>query len=424
MPFEPPMLDGPVIVVGGGIVGLSCAWFLHEAGAEVIVLEAGARTGGGASRGNAGAICPSFVAPLAAPGTVRAALADLPRPDAALYVHPAYLPKMAGFLTRFARSSTTAAYDRGVHALTRLSRGAIAAYDRLAEVGVGRHARREGFLVVHRDRETAAEGHARIVGMAALGVCAAPEPLLGAAGVRAHEPLLGDDARAGFVIPGERWIDASLLIDDLSDALLAAGVDVRTGVPVSAVHDLGDGVELDTPGDAVAGAVVVLAAGVWTRDLVAPLGVKLQLQAGKGYSFAVQPKRMPERLLELPDAYVVAAPLGDRLRIAGTMEFDGTTDRFHPERIQAIVRRLGPMLRDVDLSRRTEEWMGPRPMTPDGLPILGPLAMHPRVVLATGHNMLGVTLGPVTGTVIADLVCGDGPGIDLSPFALTRFRGL
>ena len=231
MPFEPPVLDGPVIVVGGGIVGLSCAWFLHAAGAEVIVLEAGERTGGGASRGNAGAICPSLVEPLAAPGTVRAALADLPRPDAALHVHPAYLPQMAGFLTRFARSSTTAAYDRGVHALTQLSRGATAAYDRLAEVGVGRHARRDGFLVVHRDRDAAAEEHARIVGMAALGVCAPPEPLLGAAEVRAHEPLLGDAARAGFVIPGERWIDASLLIDDLSDALRGAGVDLRTARP-------------------------------------------------------------------------------------------------------------------------------------------------------------------------------------------------
>ncbi len=422
MPFEPPVLDGPVVVVGGGIVGLSCAWFLQAAGAEVIVLEAGARTGGGASRGNAGAICPSQVEPLAAPGTVRMALEDLRRPDAALYVHPTYLPQMAGFLTRFARASTAAAYDRGVHALAQLARGVTAAYDRFAEAGVGRHARRDGYLVVHGDRDAAAEQHARIVDMAATGVCAPPEPLLGPAEVRAHEPLLGDGARAGFVIPGERWIDASLLIDDLSDALRGAGVDLRTGAPVSAVHDLGDGVEVDTPGEAVAGAVVVLATGVWTRDLVAPLGVKLQLQAGKGYSFALHPARMPTRLLELSDAHVMATPVGDRLRIAGTMEFDGTTDRFHPERIQAIVRRLGPLLRDVDLSHRTEAWMGPRPMTPDGLPILGPLATHPRVVLATGHNMLGITLGPVTGSVIADLLCGDGPGIDLAPFAPARFR--
>jgi D-amino-acid dehydrogenase len=292
----------------------------------------------------------------------------------------------------------------------------------LAEVGVGRHARRDGFLVVHGDPGAAAEEHARIVAVAATGVCAPPGPLLGPAEVRAHEPLLGDAARAGFVIPGERWIDASLLIDDLSDALRGAGVDVRTGTPVSAVHDLGDAVEVDTPDQTVAGGVVILAAGVWTRDLVATLGVKLQLQAGKGYSFALHPTHMPTRLLDLPDAHVVAAPLGDRLRVAGTMEFDGTTDRFRPERIQAIVRRLEPLLGDVDLTHRTEEWMGPRPMTPDGLPILGPLAAHPRVVLATGHNMLGVTLGPVTGAVIADLVCGDGPEIDLAPFAPARFR--
>ena len=126
MSIEPPMLDGPVIVVGGGIVGLSCAWFLQAAGAEVIVLEAEAHTGGGASRGNAGAICPSQVEPLAAPGTVRMALDDLRRPDAALYVHPAYLPQMAGFLTRFARASTTA----GVRPRRPRARAACARRDR------------------------------------------------------------------------------------------------------------------------------------------------------------------------------------------------------------------------------------------------------------------------------------------------------
>jgi len=168
--------------------------------------------------------------------------------------------------------------------------------------------------------------------------------------------------------------------------------------------------------------VVVVAAGVWTRDLVAPLGVKLTMHAGKGYSFALHPARMPERVLSLSGAHVMASPLGDRLRVAGTMEFDGTTDRFHPERIQAIVRGLAPMLRDVDLSDRSEEWVGPRPMTPDGLPVLGPIAAHPRVVLATGHNMLGVTLGPVTGDVVAGLVCAGEPGIDLAPFAPERFR--
>ncbi len=105
------MHDGPVLVVGGGLVGLSCAWFLHEAGAEVAVLERGT-PGGGASRGNAGAICPSMTEPLPAPGMIRAALADLGRADAALHVHPAYAPRMAGFIRRFAAAVPAERYDR------------------------------------------------------------------------------------------------------------------------------------------------------------------------------------------------------------------------------------------------------------------------------------------------------------------------
>ncbi|MEP6759344.1 MAG: FAD-dependent oxidoreductase [Actinomycetota bacterium] len=417
---SPP--DGPVVVVGGGIVGLSCAWFLRRAGADVIVLEAGERTGGGASRGNAGAICPSGVEPLASPGMLRAALDNLRRPDAVLHVHPASMPQMAGFLLRFRRSGTTAAYDRGVRALAQLGTRVTAAYDVLAEAGIGTHARRDGYLVAYRDPAAAVEEHARVVGMAGLGVCAVPEPLLGAAALRALEPLLGEAVVTGFVIPDERWIDASLLLDDLTAAAVAAGVDLRMSASASAVHDLGDAVEVDTPAGTVTGAVAVVAAGVWSRDLVMPLGVKLTMRAGKGYSFALHPGRMPDRLLYLPDAHVMASPLGSRLRIAGTMEFDGTIDRFRPERVQAIVRGLTPFLRDVDLSARTEEWVGPRPMTPDGLPVLGPLAAHPRVVLATGHNMLGVTLGPVTGEVIAGLVCAGDPQLDLAPFTPERFR--
>jgi D-amino-acid dehydrogenase len=414
--------DGPIVVVGGGIVGLSCAWFLRQAGAEVVVLEAGERTGGGASRGNAGAICPSMTEPLAAPGMVRDALDNLRRPDAALHVHPAYMPQMAGFLLRFARAGATAAYARAARALVQLALGVTDAYDQMAADGIGTHVRRDGYLVVHRSREAAAAERAQIAGMAALGVCSDPGPLLDAAGLRAEEPLLSDAASAGFVIPGERWIDASRLLDDLTTAVVDAGVELRRSSAASAIHDLGDDIEVDTASGTVEGAVAVVAAGVWSRELVAPLGVKLPMHPGKGYSFAVHPARMPARVLALSDAHVMATPLGDRLRIAGTMEFDGTTDRYNPERIEAIVRGLAPMVRDVDLSHRTEEWVGPRPMTPDGLPVLGAIPAHPRVVLATGHNMLGVTLGPVTGRIIASLLCEEDPGIDLTPFAPMRFR--
>ena len=416
-----PVLDGPVVVVGGGVVGLSCAWFLRRAGADVTVLEAGSQTGGGASRGNAGAICPSMLEPLAAPGMVREALEDLGRPDAALHVHPAYVPKMVGFLRRFRRSASREAYDRGVAALSALGPGVVRSYDELARHGIGTHARRDGYLTVHRTLRGAAAEREQIAHMASRGLCTEPGPILDAPAVRALEPLVSDEIVAGFVLPDERWIDASRLVDDLTSALERDGVDVHRGAAARAVVDLGDAVEIETGAGIVDASVVVVAAGVWSKELLAPLGPRLSMHPGKGYSFSVRPRRLPDRLVHLPDAHVMLTPLADRLRVAGTMEFDGTTDRFNPKRIEAIVRAASPLLRDVDLEDRHDEWVGARPITPDGLPVMGPVRGHERVIVAAGHNMLGVTLAPTTGEVIARLVTTGDPGVDLTPFAPERF---
>jgi D-amino-acid dehydrogenase len=408
-------------VIGGGLVGLSCAWFLRRAGAEVIVCEAGARTGQGASRGNAGAICPSMIEPLAAPGMLRAALEDLRKPDAALYVHPATMPRMAGFLLRFTRAATEAAYERGIDALAQLGRGVVSAYDELASAGIATGMRRDGYLTLHAYEAGAVEEHAQISHMASLGLCAPPGPILDAAAVQAIEPLVSDRITAGFELPGEGWIDAAVLVDELTEALIAGGVEIRTDAAAHAIADLGDGIEVDTAAGTVEGAVAVVAAGAWSRELVAPLGTKLSLYPGKGYSFSVHPERLPAHVLHVPDAHVMCTPYPDGLRVAGTMEFDGTMDRFNPARIEAIVRSTTPYLDGVDWAARTREWVGPRPITPDGLPVLGALPAHPRVVLATGHNMIGVTLAPVTGRVIARLLLEGEAGIDLAPFAPTRF---
>ena len=418
---SPPALDGPVVVIGGGIVGLSCAWFLRRSGAEVVVVEAGPRTGQGASRGNAGAICPSMVEPLAAPGMLRAALDDLRRPDAALYVHPATMPHMTGFLLRFTRAATEAAYRRGIEALAQLGRGVVAAYDELAAAGIGTGARRDGYLSLHADEVGAVNEHAHIDRMASRGLCARPGPILGGAALRNIEPLVSDRIAAGFELPGEGWIDAGVLVDELTDALDTEGVAIRTGATARAIVDLGDGIEVDTTVGTLDGAIALVTAGAWSRGLVARLGARLSLHPGKGYSFFVHPDRMPAHVLHVPDAHVMCTPYPAGLRVAGTMEFDGTMDRFNAGRVEAIVRGAAPYLEGVDWAARTQEWVGPRPITPDGLPVLGPLATHPRVVLATGHNMLGVTLAPVTGKVIARLLVDGDAGIDLTPFSAARF---
>jgi len=413
--------DGPVVVVGGGLVGLSCAWFLRRAGAEVTVLEAADRVGAGASRGNAGAICPSVAEPLPAPGMIRRALGDLRRPEAALYVAPRYAPRMTSFLARFTAAATAEAYARGLAAMAGLARSAFDAYDDLAAAGIGTHARREGYLFAHRDAEAAAGERGLVLRMAELGVGRGPGPILDGSELREREPLLSDAVVAGFELPGERWIDPSRLVDDLEAGLRSAGVGIETGAPVRAIHDLDDEIELETPAGRRHGARVVLAAGAWTRELCAGLGLRVPLLPGKGYSFALHPERLPGHALFLEDVHVVASPMDDRLRVAGTMEFDGTMDRFDRRRVEAIVRGLRTALTGVDPADRTEEWVGPRPMTPDGLPLIGAVPRHPRIVVASGHNMFGLTLAPVTGRVVAGAIVDGDPGVDLAPFATDRF---
>jgi len=408
-----------VVVIGGGLVGLSCAWFLRARGAEVVIVERGA-PGGGASRGNAGAICPSMAEPLPAPGMIRHALTNLVRRDAALFVHPTYVPRMAGFLRRFAAAATRNGYEAGLAAMQQLARGVVEAYEELARSGVGTQMSTAGYLVVHASREEALEEQRAIARMAADGIGRPPSEILGSDELRALEPILSERARFGFELPGERSIDPSRFVDELAADLLTKGVRIERDDAAVAIRDADGEIAVATEHGAVEGDVVVVAAGAWSRELVAPLGLRLPLLPGKGYSFALHPDAMPTRVLALEQAHVMATPMGERLRVAGTMEFDGT-DRFNAARLEAIVRGITPLLVGVDLSSRTEEWVGARPMTPDGLPFLGRCPGHERVIVAAGHNMLGLTLAPVTGRVIAGLVIDDDPGIELGPFAPNRF---
>jgi D-amino-acid dehydrogenase len=141
-------------------------------------------------------------------------------------------------------------------------------------------------------------------------------------------------------------------------------------------------------------------------------GVRTEEAAGKGYSFSVPAGSLPRRLVHLGSAKAVLAPLGKEVRVAGTMEFDRDPDRFRQGRVEALVAAARPYLPGADWERREQEWMGPRPMTPDGLPLIGPVPGRPRVLLATGHNMLGLMLAPATGRLVAGLVTGEAkPGL-------------
>jgi D-amino-acid dehydrogenase len=328
---------GPVLVVGGGIVGVSCAWFLRRAGADVTVLEAGEACGGGASRGNAGLICPSLTEPLPGPGAIRDTLTGMFGSAAPLHVRPASAPRMASFLARFAAAAGTGAYRRGASALSSLARGVMGAYDELEAAGIGVRVARRGYLLPYRDADDAVAEHGRIERIAALGVCATPEPLLTGEELRAAEPLLSPGMRVGFVVPGEGWVDPSALIDAFVRDLRAAGVRVVERAGAIGVREVDGEVEVDTAAGTFGGRSAVLAAGAWTSALARPFGLRPPIVPGKGYSFSLRVPRLPARAMHLHDAHVAATPIGDVVRIAGTMEFDGTIDRFNPGRVRSIV---------------------------------------------------------------------------------------
>lgn len=333
--------DAPVVVVGGGLVGLSCAWFLRAAGAEVVVLERGS-LGGGASRGNAGEICPSMADPLPAPGMIGHAFANLFRREAALYVHPGYAPRMAVFLARFALASTRAAYERGLAAMAQLGREVFEAYDELAASGIGTFAEREGYLFCFASAESARESRKAFVRSAELGVASPPGPVLDAEEAAELEPLLSPVVRGAFLVPDERWIDPSRFVDDLARGLREAGVQILEAARVTALREVGRSVVVTSDQGDIRASVAVIAAGIWSRGLCASLGVRLPMQPGKGYSFSVMPPSMPRRVVNFNEAHVVSTPMGGRLRIAGTMQFDGSVDGIDERRVRAIVRAAQP----------------------------------------------------------------------------------
>jgi len=342
------MSDGPVIVIGGGLVGLSCAWFLREAGLEVVVLERG-DPGGGASRGNAGAICPSMVEPLPAPGILRGGIGSMTRPDAALHVAPTYAPRLAGFLRRFAQAATRERFEAGVDALLPFALGVTEAYDELAAAGIGAHARADGYLFVHASWQAAHDEREHLLAMAARGVCEEPEEVLDGADLREVAPVLTDAAAAGFVLPGERWIEPGRLVDDLAASIDDAGVDLRTVAGVTGIEASPDGVTVRTTEGSVDGATAVVAAGVWTRDLVAPLGLRLPLHraratASRSRPTDAGPRALPPRCPR--DGHAVRRTPADR-RHDGVRRHDRSlqrpTDRRDREgRAAAPARRPRP----------------------------------------------------------------------------------
>ncbi|WP_329315092.1 NAD(P)/FAD-dependent oxidoreductase [Streptomyces sp. NBC_01262] len=419
------MSDAPVVVVGGGVVGLCTAYYLARAGRAVEIVERRA-IGSGASRGNAGWVCLSHSAPVPAPGVLRYALKSLGRPDSPLYLRPLPDPAFARWLWRFWRSSTPASFRRGYAAVAELNRDTFELFDGLRDAGIDTTLTRPG--MVHAFLSAAgARHHLAVQREMAEGRYPLPDDIATGPQARLLDGALSSRVRAGYLVEGEGVVDPEAFARALGAALTAEGVKIHENADATGFrHEGGRIAALRTAQGEIPCSAVVVAAGTRSTALLGELGQPLPLQAGKGYSFSVDLDPAPRHTLYFGERRTVASPIGATTRIAGTMELSGNNNRLDWRRVVAVARAsrhyLGPWFDDPDdlVTLIRDPWVGGRPFLPDGLPVIDRVPGHPNAYAATGHGMLGVTLGPVTGHHLADyLVTGRRPEV-LAPFGFAR----
>lgn len=397
-------LPRTVAVVGAGMLGLCTAWFLQERGAQVTVIDE-AGPGAGASWGNAGWITPTLSTPLPEPSLLAHGIRQLPKPSSPLYVPAGAItdPGLLGFLARFARNSTPGRWRAGMEKLAGINRQAVEAFDALAAGGViGPIHEADPFIIGYADP---AEAHGMLDGARRISGTGQDVEIerLTVDEARATARTLSANVRAALLLRGQRYLHPPAFLATLADSVVARGGSLRAGIAVTAVRDrgrrvgvLGEG--LDEDYDAV-----VLANGAMLNTLAAAFGVRARVRAGRGYSFSVAAEHPPPGPLYFPACSVVCTPLGERMRVAGMMEFRPHRAPLDRRRITAIARAVHPFLQGVDLDDRRDEWVGSRPCTADGLPLVGRTA-SPRVFVAGGHGMEGMTLGPATGRLLAEAI--------------------
>jgi D-amino-acid dehydrogenase len=411
-----------IAIVGGGIIGLSIAYYLNKSGHKVTIFDQG-NLMDNCSIGNAGMIVPSHIIPLAAPGMIAKGVRWMFNSKSPFYVRPRLSGDLIRWGLKFYAHANHQHVERSIPVLREISTLSKNLYREIAkepDLHFGYEER--GLLMLYQTRETEKE-EAEAAHLANRNGVEAH--VLAADEIQRLEPNVKVKARGGIYFPGDAHLTPQVLVNDLIQHLKKQGVVFSSETCVEDFVVTGDKiVSLQVQQDRPEFDEFIIATGAWSGTFCSKLKIDLPMQSGKGYSFTLPDVkkniRIPSLLLE---GRVAATPMGSSLRFGGTMEIGDTDRSINMNRVKGIVETIPKYYPEMSVEVPIPEtvWSGLRPCSPDGLPYIGRSQQYKNLIIATGHSMMGLSLGPATGKLVTELINETRTSMDLAKFDPARF---
>ena len=406
-----------IVVIGGGIVGLSSAYYLQKDGHQVTIIDK-SDLSGGASYVNAGYLTPSHIIPLASPGMMAKGIKWMFNSSSPFYMKPRLDPDFFRWAWYFHKSSTKAHVEKAIPLikdLNLLSKELYTDWHQSGEMG-DFQLEKKGLLMLYKTRK---EGeHEKEIAQRAASLGLEVKELT-ASSLSELQPNLSTEIQGAVHYECDAHTSPHEIMRKLKHYLQKKGVVFKTGEEVTDFNYVSGIVkQVYTQIDSYAADEVVLASGSWSQGLAKKLGLRLAIQPGKGYRIDV-PRETPVILPAiLMEAKVAVTPMKGFTRFAGTMELSGINHKIRKERVRAIARAAETYYNDLHISKaeKADAQCGLRPVSPDGLPYIGRTSKFNNLAIATGHAMMGWSLGPATGKLVAELIAEKKPSMELNGF--------
>jgi D-amino-acid dehydrogenase len=409
------MSSKSILIAGGGVIGLCAAYYCRARGHQVTILDRAAADHQGCSYGNAGLVVPSHFIPLAAPGMVALGLKWMWNPESPFHIKPRLDLALLDWAFKFWRAANPVHVQRCAPLLLDLNAASKGCFAELAREMDGAFSLEQKGLLMLCKTSKVLEKEINITEFAKrLGLRA---EILDASEAARFEPDVQMDIAGAVYFPDDAHLTPATFMTELKRRLEASGVHFQWNTEVTGWRANGNRIQsVQTGRGDFSADEYLVCSGAWSPLIVRELGLKLPMQAGKGYSLTLPtPPQLPRIPAILTEARVAVTPMNDQLRFGGTMEIAGINEEINPARIRGMVKAIPQYYPSFTSEHfeRIEPWCGLRPCTPDGLPYLGRPRRFTNLSVAAGHAMMGLSLGPITGKLMAEILSGEQPSIDI-----------